>query len=56
MPAQTTPMRPTTQGNLREQWQEDIVEHVDHILDRDQGERVWVLGGNLGPNALPSQR
>ena len=36
---------------LREEWREEIVEHVDHILNRVKA-RVWELGGNLGAPAL----
>ena len=44
---QLTPEMEYLRGLMRE----DVVEHVDHILDRVKA-RVWVLGGNLGPNAL----
>ena len=41
MPAQMTPIDQLRE-ELKEQWREEIVEHVDHILSRVRT-RVWEL-------------
>ena len=50
MPDDSTNPRNGITGNLMEDVQavrEDIVEHVDHILERVTT-RVWEMGGTLG--------